>query len=482
MAVACGDWFTAVVMEKGDLWSFGEGASGQLGLGTEVDQLLPACVGGADEVFGGQAVVMVAAGQDHTACVTAKGTLWTWGNGEFGQLGHGDRELRQRPTRLGKEMYGGSPAVMVSCGGRHMLVLTGVGLVWSCGDGRSGRLGHGDTADKLVLTLVGAEGMRGAQIVMVAAGTLHSVALGTEGRVWTWGSGFHGQLGHNDGKDKLMPTLLTGEAFGVAVVVLVAAGRIHTVAVTLDGELWVWGYGHYGQLGLGDHASRLVPTLVGTETALGGSQVLTVTCGYFSTMAATKDGALWTFGMGQNGTLGHNDRNDRLVPTRIEAQHFGNANIVSVACGFLHSAAVTEEGTLYTWGEASGLGHANAEAKLVPTRIAPSLLQGVRVGPCHNLPPMHALAFAMGTHSRLGSRAAPTVAAGGSSQRRSLRQQGKTPAAADKGKDCEYVTMPGELVQRVVEACVLWLEGRAGELEGVVRLLGGGMLQPRGST
>jgi len=69
----------------------------------------------------------------------------------------------------------------------------------------------------------------------------------------------------------------------------------------------------------------------------------------------------------------------------------------------------------------------------------------------------------MGTHFRLGSCAAPTaVAAGGSSQRRSQRQQGKAPAAADKGKDCEYVTMPSELVQRVVEACVSWPARGAG--------------------
>jgi len=84
------------------------------------------------------------------------------------------------------------------------------------------------------------------------------------------------------------------------------------------------------------------------------------------------------------------------VPTRIEAQHFGNTKTVSVACGVSHSAAVTEEDALYTWGdggEASGLGHANREAKWVTTRIAPSLLQGARVGHCHDLPPMHALAF-----------------------------------------------------------------------------------------
>ena len=490
MAVACGEGFTAAVMEKGDLWSFGKGAYGQLGLGTDADQLLPALVGGADEVFDGEAVVMVAAGHEHAACVTAKGKLWTWGNGGFGQLGHGGREPKQCPTRLGKEMYGGWPAVMVSCGDNHTLVLTAVDCVspavWSCGWGLHGQLGHGDTADKLVLTLMGAEGFGGVQIAMVAAGGSHSVALGADGRVWAWGWGEYGQLGHNDEENRLVPTLLAGQALGGAAAVLVVAGGYHTVAVTIQGELWVWGSGSLGQLGLGDEANRLEPTLVGAEEAFGELQVLTVSCGHFHTLAVTKDGTLWTFGHGHQGALGHNDRNDRLVPTRIEAQHFGNSKIVSVACacGTLHSAAVTEQGTLYTWGRALGLGHAHGEGRLVlvPTRIAPSLLKGARVGRCHNLPSMHALAFAMGTHARLGSVAPTAAAAGGSSQRRSQRQQGKAPAVADNGKDCEYVTMPGELVQRVVEACVSWPEGRAGELQGVVRLLGGGMMETRRST
>jgi len=64
---------------------------------------------------------------------------------------------------------------------------------------------------------------------------------------------------------------------------------------------------------------------------------------------------------------------------------------------------------------------------------------------------MHTLAFAMGTHAQLGSATSKAAAAGGGSLR-----------------DCEYVTMPGELVQWVGEACVSWPEGRAGELEGMV--------------
>ena len=176
------------------------------------------------------------------------------------------------------------------------------------------------------------------------------------------------------------------------------------------------------------------------------------------TLAVTKDGTLRTFGKGGNGALGHNDFINRLVLTRIETQHFGNTNIISVASGTRHSAAVTEEGTLYTWGQASGLGHANQQAELVPTRVVPYLLQGVRVGRCLQfLLPMHALAFAMGTHVRLGSG-------------------DETGPAAD-ATGCAYSEMPGEIVMKLVKRCGSRHEGRAGELEGVVRLLGGGLMR-----
>jgi len=374
------------------------------------------------------------------------------------KLGQGDREPRQWPGQLEKEAYGGSSAVMVACGNSHTLLLTAAGRVLSCGFGHFGQLGHGDKANKLVLTLVAAEQFRGAKIVMVAAGGFHSVALGAEGIVWTSGAGRAGRLGHNDGENKLTPTPLTREALGGATVVFVAAGRVHTVAVTSEGALWVWGMGNCGQLGLGDLNNRLAPARVGAEEAFGGSQVLTVACGDAHTLAVTKDGALWSCGFGSHGVLGHNDQNDRLVPTRIEAQHFGNANVISAAAGPSHSAAVTDEGTLYTWGDKEGLGHADKEAKLVPTCVKPRLLQGERVGRCHRLPQLHALAFAMGTHARLGS----TV--------------GTAPGAAD-AMGCAYLMMPGELVRQLVEACGSWPEGRAGELEGVVRLLGGGRMR-----
>ena len=140
------------------------------------------------------------------------------------------------------------------------------------------------------------------------------------------------------------------------------------------------------------------------------------------------------------------------MPTRVETQHFCKTKVVSAAGGFNHSVAVTEHGCLYTWGK----GHLQHPAPV-------------------KLPPLNALAFTMGTHTRLGS-VVPTSAPAGGSSRRSQRLEDKALAtAADTSTGCAYVTMPGELLQRVVEACVSWPEGQAGELEGVVRLLGGMM-------
>jgi RCC1 and BTB domain-containing protein len=497
MATACGESFTIIVTEKGDLWSCGRGEFGQLGLGSDACQQLPALIENTVDIFGNEAVVMVAAGRKHAACVTAKGTLWTWGGGAFGKLGHGDDMKRQRPTRLGKERYGRLPAIMVTCGNDHTLVLTAAGLVWSCGCGAYGRLGHGDEENKWALTLVVFEQFKGNRIVIVAAGGNHSVALGSEGMVWTWGWGRYGQLGHNEDKNRFVPTMLLFmqvKSSNKVDAVLVAAGMFHTVALTSTGDLWVWGRGHNGQLGLGNESDSLAPRLVTAQQWFGGSPILTVACGYMHTLAVTKNGTLWSFGIGSYGELGHNDVHSRLVPTRIAAKNFRNTKIVCVSAGFAHSAAVTEEGVLYTWGKGKswnegfeaeaespgGLGHVDGLSKLVPTPIHPHLLQQARVGRCHELSLLHALASVMGNHVRLGR--AQKIAGAEDGRRKSQCMQNKATSVADTGKDCEYVMMPGELVKRVVETCVSWPEGPAGELEGLVRLLGGGLLKAGGDS
>ena len=143
-------------------------------------------------------------------------------------------------------------------------------------------------------------------------------------------------------------------------------------------------------------------------------------------------------------------------------------------------ACSSSEALWRVWAMGTKLAPICVVQKLAPIFVAPLLLQGVRVRRCHNLPPVHAQGGAKGTHKRLG--AIQTATSAGASSRRSRRQLGKAPAAANNVQDCEYLSMPGDLVQRVVEACMWWPEGRTGELKGIVRLVGSGMMEQKGST
>ena len=175
---------------------------------------------------------------------------------------------------------------------------------------------------------------------------------------------------------------------------------------------------------------------------------------------------------------------------RVGQERFGGAKIVTADCGFAHSAAVSEDGGLFTWGAANwvgpaavpaGLGHDDLDDKLVPTLVAPDRLLGARIGRGLPLEPLMAVAFAMGTHRRLGGGEA---AAGGGpgGRRKSRRAAGKEPAA-EEGAGSGVMALAGEpgLVKMVVELCGDRVEGwRAEELgEGVKRLMGAGTTERR---
>jgi RCC1 and BTB domain-containing protein len=473
MAFACGGEGSAFVVENGAVYAFGRGDFGQLGLGSRQHQRLPARVCGA-ELHGDSPVVIVAAGAFHRAALTEDGAIWTCGSGSDGQLGHGDAQDRLLPMRLGPEAFGGLLVLFVACGWRHTMALTGGWRVWTCGDNDYGQLGHGDRTCKHLFTLVARDPgpFGGACIVMAAAGSAHSVVVSAEGDVFTWGRGVLGRLGHNDEQDRLAPAKLGKERFGGGKIVFVAAGGFHTVALEEGGVLWVWGSGDYRQLGMGGTDNLLVPTRVVEAEVFGGSLVRTVACGDFHTLVVTEDGVVWTFGDGEHGCLGLNDEDDRQVPTRVDPQRFEGAQVATVAAGDHRSAAVTEGGALFIWGRcgkeydagyaqmSGGLGHAHSMLypadlanMLVPTPMSPRLLGGARVGRWHGLAEELALAFAMGTHARLGAGAG-----------------GAEGEACDKG--CLYLMMPADLAERVVEACRWSGEGKLGD--GVKRLMGWG--------
>ena len=231
MAAAAGACHSAAVGEDGALFVWGSGECGELGSGDTTDRLTPTRVAGLPAP-----VRQVAAGFNHTGIVTEAGDLLMCGYGDYGQLGLGDEEDRTTPTLVARAVFDGEAVLMVACGGKHTVVATEGGGVYTFGRGWRGLLGHGDEENQLAPRRVPAAAFNGERVVMVAAGKLHTVALSEAGHVFTWGYGRNGELGHGDQEHQRAPRQVEAGRFGGEKVVFVAAGNAHTVAVTAGGR------------------------------------------------------------------------------------------------------------------------------------------------------------------------------------------------------------------------------------------------------
>ena len=149
----------------------------------------------------------------------------------------------------------------------------------------------------------------------MSAGDYHSLAITADGAVWSWGGGAYGRLGHGDEQNQLLPKkvdALTGQR-----VVAVSAGGVHNLVITADGGVWSWGTGDFGKLGHGDRQRQLLPKKL---EAFADQRVVAVSAGEHHSLARTADGAVFTWGKGEPGCLGHGeDLSDQLLPKKIEA-------------------------------------------------------------------------------------------------------------------------------------------------------------------
>ena len=136
-------------------------------------------------------------------------------------------------------------------------------------------------------------------------------------QVWSWGDGSFGKLGHGDQQNQLLPKKV--EAFADRRVVAVSAGPYHSLALTADGAVWSWGDENYGKLGHGDEQEQLLPKKV---EAFAGRRVVAVSAGEDHSLAITADDAVFTWGKGEDGCLGHGeDLSNQLLPKKIEARN-----------------------------------------------------------------------------------------------------------------------------------------------------------------
>ena len=287
-------------------------------------------------------VVQVACGDQHTAAVVDDGTLWTFGRGG-GRLGLKSPANTFEPTQVCGELDG-EFVVSASCGEQHTAVRTRSGALYTFGRGSDGQLGHGDGISCMMPKRVGGA-LSAERVTRVSCGMNHVAVVVADGRMFTFGRG-GGRLGHAMMDNILIPTLV--EALLSAVVREVACGAMHTAVVCDDGALYTFGRGSEGQLGHGGRAARaLLPTRVDTG-ALQGVAVVGVDCGDQHTAVVTLDGHLVTFGLGEP------------LPTRAplpEAAPEGSSSSSSrghglskFGCGRSFTAMLRNDGHLFTVG------------------------------------------------------------------------------------------------------------------------------------
>jgi hypothetical protein len=339
-----GGGLSMVLTRERDVFTWGPGDSGQLGHGDEDDQHVPKRVEGLTNVTD------IAVGAAHSLAVVGGGAVYTWGSNDDGQLGlgdYGEGTNRNVPT----EVPGVDGVVAVATGSYHSFVLSRDGTVMACGSNDDGQLGLGDTNERDTFTVVA--GLRG--IVDIDAGFLHSLAVTVEGGLYTWGTGR--EMGHGgDGATQyLVPTKVTGGGIGEAVVVQVAAGERHSMALTASGELYAWGEGVNGQLGHGGKENLAVPRVVG---GIGGA-VVGMAGGDEHSLVATVEGRVLAFGLGRDGCLGLGAGvEEALTPTAIDGITMGegaDANRVEELGQLIEeSETKKEEASARYAGEAHG--------------------------------------------------------------------------------------------------------------------------------
>ncbi|KAM6136346.1 putative E3 ubiquitin-protein ligase HERC4 [Phoenicopterus ruber ruber] len=200
-------------------------------------------------------------------------------------------------------------------------------------------------------------------IVQIACGDQHAMALSRGGELFAWGQNCRGQLGVGSQTTLIPQPELLKRLKGVPLA-QIAAGGAHSAAVSLSGAVYSWGKNDFGQLGLGDTKDRYCPSYVG---ALEHWKTVFISCGADHTAVLSKEGLVCTFGAGGAGQLGHNSTRNELVP-RVVAELWG-ARVSQVACGRQHTLVyVPSLDKVYSFGsdEEGRQGNKRKPNQLIP--------------------------------------------------------------------------------------------------------------------
>ncbi|XP_042028610.1 PH, RCC1 and FYVE domains-containing protein 1-like isoform X2 [Salvia splendens] len=336
--IACGVRHIALVTRQGEVFTWGEESGGRLGHGIEKDFSRPRLI----EFLAVTNIDYIACGEFHTGAISSSGDLYTWGDGTHnaGLLGHGNDVSHWIPKRV-SGLLEGLQVLSVACGTWHSALATSSGKLFTFGDGMFGALGHGDR--KNVPFPKEVNSLSGLKTIAVSCGVWHTAAIIEVGnqsganvlsrKLFTWGDGDKYRLGHGNKDTYLSPTCVSSLIdYNIQ---QLACGHNMTIALTTSGHVFSMGNNAYGQLG-NPQSDGKAPCLV--QDRLVGEFVEQISCGADHAVVFTTRGDVFTWGRGANGRLGHGDTEDRNVPTLVEA--LKDKHVRNISCGSNYTMSI----------------------------------------------------------------------------------------------------------------------------------------------
>ncbi|HSD13671.1 MAG TPA: T9SS type A sorting domain-containing protein [Flavobacterium sp.] len=266
----------------------------------------------------------IASANGHTIAIASDGTLWSWGNNPSGQLGLGDTTVRIAPTQIGtdNDWQSISPSSAIKTNG----------TLWVWGSNNNGQLGLGDTTNRLSPIQLGTDTN---WLSTTVGSSAHSLAIKTDGTLWSWGYGASGQLGLGGIYSVSTPTQV-GTATNWK---SISTGSNHSLAIKTDNTLWVWGRNASRELGITATENQTAPVV-------RGNTWLSASASDLFSLAVRSDGTLWAWGTNGFGQLGIGNNSSPFQPTRVGT----DTDWTKVVTGTYHTIAIKNNGTLWAWG------------------------------------------------------------------------------------------------------------------------------------
>ena len=292
--------------------TFGTGECSKLGDGTKLNRLMPIQVHGPGNVGFLTSIKAIMGGEHENYALKTDGTLWAWGGNFLGQLGDGTFTNSIAPVQVS----GLTSVKMLGGRGYHNLAVKEDGTVWAWGWNSQGQLGHATTASPCPAPLAGTCSNVPIQVtgisnpLAITGGGFFSLALMPDHTLLGWGANEKGELGDGTYTDRPAPVAVNPI---VSNVIQVSGGWKHAVALTATGAVWTWGDNTYGQIGNGTTSTTGVNV---PYQVPGLSNVIAVSGGDRYTAALKQDGTVWTWGWNGFGQLGDETNIDRPSPFR----------------------------------------------------------------------------------------------------------------------------------------------------------------------